>query len=209
MKFEAALVEMPIVAILRGITPSTVLAVADALASAGIRIVEVPLNSPEPLESISRLSREFSGRMVCGAGTVLDCNSVDRVHEAGGTLVVAPNTDHRVIDRCVGKGLTVIPGFVTPTEAFAALQAGARHLKLFPAGSLGPAYLKALRGVLPKDTAILPVGGVGAADISAWLAVGASGFGIGTELFRPGMAVLEVHRRATTLVRACQGARGD
>jgi 2-dehydro-3-deoxyphosphogalactonate aldolase len=209
MKFEAALVEMPIVAILRGVTSSTVLAVADALVSAGIKIVEVPLNSPEPLESISRLSREFSGRVVCGAGTVLDCNSVDRVHEAGGTLVVAPNVDHRVINRCVEKGITVIPGFVTPTEAFVALEAGARYLKLFPAGSFGPAYLRALGSVLPKDTAILPVGGVGAADISAWLAAGASGFGIGTELFTPGTTALEVHRRAATLVSALQRARSD
>jgi 2-dehydro-3-deoxyphosphogalactonate aldolase len=209
MKFEAALAEMPIVAILRGITSSTVLTVADALQSAGIRIVEVPLNSPESLESIARLSREFSGRMICGAGTVLDCDSVDRVLEAGGALVVAPNTDQRVIGRCVGKGVTVIPGFVTATEAFAALEAGARYLKLFPAGSLGPAHLKALGSVLPHGTAILPVGGVGAADISAWWAAGASGFGIGTELFTPGATALEVHCRAVSVVRAFQQARAD
>ena len=207
MKFEEALAEMPIVAILRGITPATVLTVADALVSSGIRIVEVPLNSPEPLESISRLSREFSDRMVCGAGTVLDPNSVDLVHGAGGTLVVTPNTNPGVISRCVAKGMTVIPGFVTPTEAFAALQAGARYLKLFPAGPLGPAYLKALNSVLPKATAVFPVGGVGAADLSAWLAAGASGFGIGAELFRPGADAAEVHRRGTMLVRACQQAQ--
>lgn len=208
MNFEEALGEMPIVAILRGVTPATVLGVADALVSAGIRIVEIPLNSPEPLDSIARLAREFSGRVVCGAGTVLDPDSVELVHGAGGTLVVAPNTNPGVIARCVTKEMTVIPGFVTPTEAFTALQAGARHLKLFPAGQLGPAYLKALNSVLPKDTSVLPVGGVGAADLSAWLAAGASGFGIGTELFRPGTDAAEVHRRATALVRAFEQTQG-
>jgi 2-dehydro-3-deoxyphosphogalactonate aldolase len=206
MKFEEAVAEVPIVAILRGVTPSTVLTVAEALVSAGVRVVEVPLNSPEPLESISRLAREFSARMVCGAGTVLNSNGVDLVYQAGGTLVVTPNTDLDVIARCVGSDMTVIPGFVTPTEAFAALQAGTKYLKLFPAGNLGPGYLKALNSVLPKDTAVFAVGGIGATDLPAWRAAGASGFGIGSELFTPGIDAAEVHRRAVTLVRACQQA---
>jgi 2-dehydro-3-deoxyphosphogalactonate aldolase len=206
MNFEEALAEMPIVAILRGVTPETVLTVTEALVSAGIRFVEVPLNSPEPVESIARLTRGFSKKIICGAGTVLNAAGVDMVFDAGGRLIVTPNSNAAVIARCLEKGLTVMPGFMTPTEAFVALEAGAKYLKLFPAGIFGPAYLKALYSVLPKGTSVFPVGGVSADDISAWWTAGASGFGIGTDLFTPGAEAAEVYQRAATVVRACRQA---
>jgi 2-dehydro-3-deoxyphosphogalactonate aldolase len=206
MNFEEALAEMPIVAILRGVTPEAVLTVTEALVSAGIRIVEVPLNSPQPVESIARLTRGFSRKVICGAGTVLTAAGVDMVCDAGGRLIVTPNSNSRVIARCREKGLTVMPGFLTPTEAFVALEAGAKYLKLFPAGVFGPTYLKALNSVLPIPTSVFPVGGVGADDISAWWTAGAAGFGIGTDLFTPGAEAAEVYQRAATIVQACRQA---
>ncbi|MFZ0499903.1 MAG: 2-dehydro-3-deoxy-6-phosphogalactonate aldolase, partial [Steroidobacteraceae bacterium] len=157
---------VPLVAILRGIRPEEVHEVGAALYEAGIRAIEVPLNSPSPLASVARLAEKFGDRCLCGAGTVLRASDVDAVHAAGGRLIVTPNTMPAVIQRAVELGLSVMPGFATATEAFAALDAGASLLKLFPAASYGPAHLQALRDVLPPAVAVFAVGGVGAANLA-------------------------------------------
>jgi 2-dehydro-3-deoxyphosphogalactonate aldolase len=194
--------ELPIVAILRGIRPDEILEVAGTLYEAGIRVIEVPLNSPDPLESIAKLANQFGDRCLCGAGTVLRPDQVDAVAEAGGKLIVSPDSNEAVIRRTVELGLVSAPGFATPTEAFAAIAAGAKTLKLFPAAAYGSRYLKALREVLPPDVSVLAVGGVGAAEMTEWLAAGAKGFGIGGELFKPGRPVAEIAERAAALVAA-------
>lgn len=193
---------LPLVAILRGIRPEEVLDVAAALYEAGIGAIEVPLNSPSPLESVSRLAAKFGDRCLCGAGTVLRPADVDAVHAAGGRLIVTPNTVPAVIERAVALGLTVMPGFATATEAFAALGAGAGMLKLFPAASYGPAHLKALRDVLPAAVSVFAVGGVGAANLAPWRMAGCAGLGVGGDLYRAGHPAGEVHRRALALVAA-------
>ena len=203
---EDLLAELPIVAILRGVTPARILDVAAALYGAGIRAIEVPLNSPEPFKSIELLAREFSGRCLTGAGTVLSVGDVDRVMGAGGTLVVTPNTDPAVIARGVEKSMTVMPGFYTPSEALAAVAAGARMLKLFPAATGGIAHLKAVQAVLPKGLPVYAVGGVGAADMGAWRKAGAAGFGLGSELFKPDFTDAEIAARAARCVAALRGA---
>ena len=194
--------DLPIVAILRGIRPDEIIEVAGALYESGIRAIEVPLNSPDPLESIALLSREFGARCLCGAGTVLRPDQVDAVALAGGKLIVSPDCNEAVIRRTVELGLVSAPGFATPTEAFAAIAAGAKTLKLFPAFAYGSRYLKALREVLPADIPVLAVGGVGVADMPEWLAAGAKGFGIGGELYKPGRSVAEIAERAAALVGA-------
>jgi len=196
----------PIIAILRGVTPPEVLDVAAALFQAGVRGIEVPLNSPAALESIALLSARFGKTCLCGAGTVLRAAAVDEVHAAGGRLIVAPNVDPGVIRRACDLGLTVIPGFATVTEAFQAIDAGARILKLFPAGTYGPAHLRAVREVLPRDITILAVGGVGAATLAPWIAAGIDGFGVGGEIYRPGRTAAEVGHRASQLIGAYRGA---
>ena len=193
---------LPLVAILRGVRPEEVLEVGAALHEAGIGAIEVPLNSPSPLESISRLATKLGDRCLCGAGTVLSPTDVDAVHAAGGRLIVTPNTMPAVIERAVALGLTVMPGFATATEAFAAIGAGAGLLKLFPAASYGPAHLKALREVLPPSVAVFAVGGVGAATLAPWRQAGCAGFGVGSDLYRAGHPAGEVHRRALALVAA-------
>ena len=193
---------VPIIAILRGVAPSNCVQIAEVIYRAGIRVIEVPLNSPDPFTSIRALSTRLGADCVVGAGTVLTVDDVNRTHEAGGTLVVAPNCDADVIRRAVQLQLNVIPGFATPTEAFTALQAGASDLKLFPAATYGPQHVKALRAVLPKHARVIAVGGIGARDIAAWLAAGASGFGFGSELFRPELSAAEVEQRARQLVDA-------
>lgn len=193
---------LPLVAILRGIRAEEVLDVAAALYEAGIGAIEVPLNSPSPLESVSRLAAKFGDRCLCGAGTVLRPADVDAVHAAGGRLIVTPNTVPAVIERAVALGLTVMPGFATATEAFAALGAGAGMLKLFPAASYGPAHLKALRDVLPAAVSVFAVGGVGAANLAPWRMAGCAGLGVGGDLYRAGHPAGEVHRRALALVAA-------
>lgn len=198
-----------IVAILRGVLPDQVLAVAAALYEAGIRTIEVPLNSPDPYRSIAALAGWCPADCLVGAGTVLSVEQVQRTHAAGGRLAVAPNTDPAVISAAVKLGLQAMPGFATATEAFAALQAGARDLKLFPAVAHPPAHVRALRSVLPADTGIFPVGGIGAKDIAVWLAAGASGFGFGSEVFRPEYSVADIGRRARELVGAFAQARGS
>ena len=198
---------LPLIAILRGVRPEEVLEVAAALREAGIGAIEVPLNSPSPLESISRLAVSFGDGCLCGAGTVLSAAEVDAVHAAGGRLIVTPNTVAAVIERAVALGLLVVPGFATATEAFAALGAGAGLLKLFPAASYGPAHLKALREVMPADVAVFAVGGVSAANAAAWRQAGCAGLGVGGDLYRAGHPAGEVHRRALTLVAAWRASQ--
>lgn len=192
----------PIVAILRGLKPTEALDIGAALSRAGIRIMEVPLNSPDPLESIARLADAFGSDHLVGAGTVLTPNAVEEVAAAGGQLIVTPNSDPAVISRAVEHGLVMMPGFATPTEGFAAVVAGAERLKLFPASAFGPAYLKAIREVLPRHVRCWAVGGTGAANIGEWLAAGAEGIGVGGALYRAGDDAATVGARAEELVAA-------
>jgi 2-dehydro-3-deoxyphosphogalactonate aldolase len=198
---------LPLVAILRGVRPEEVLEMGAALHEAGIGAIEVPLNSPSPIESVTRLAKELGDRCLCGAGTVLRPADVDAVHAAGGRLIVTPNTVPAVIERAVALGLTVMPGFATATEAFAAVGAGAGMLKLFPAASYGPAHLKALRDVLPPSVAVFAVGGVGASNLTPWRQAGCAGLGVGGDLYRAGHTASEVHRRALALVAAWRAAQ--
>jgi len=192
----------PIVAILRGVKPDEVVAIAKALVEAGIRAIEVPLNSPDPLESIRRLCQAYGDVALCGAGTVLTPQAVDDVAAVGGKLIVTPNTDPEVIARAVALGLTAMPGFATPSEAFAAVKAGARALKLYPASSFGPSHIKAVKDVLPKDILVYAVGGVGAANLEPWLTAGVAGIGVRGELYRPGSTAEQVGQKAAALVAA-------
>lgn len=192
----------PIVAILRGVRPDEVVDIATALIEAGIRAIEVPLNSPDPLESIGRLCAAYGDIALCGAGTVLSALAVEQVAAAGGRLIVTPNTDPDVIGRAIGLGLTIMPGFATPTEALAAVKAGATALKLFPAGTFGPGHLKAVRDVLPRDVRVYAVGGVGVANLEPWRAAGVAGIGVGGDLYRPGTSTQEVGTKAAALVAA-------
>jgi 2-dehydro-3-deoxyphosphogalactonate aldolase len=192
----------PLVAILRGIVADEVVAVAEALCRAGFGIIEVPLNSPDPLNSIGRLASALGDRCLCGAGTVLSPAEVEAVSARGGRLIVAPNTDRSVIARATALGMVSMPGFATASEAFAARDAGASALKLFPAASYGPGHIRALRAVLPASVPVLAVGGVGADAMAEWIRAGVSGFGIGSDLYRPGMSAAEVGERAARLVAA-------
>jgi 2-dehydro-3-deoxyphosphogalactonate aldolase len=206
MNPDALLTELPIVAILRGVTPDRILGVADALFEAGLRAIEVPLNSPEAFKSIESLSRMFGDRCLTGAGTVLNTGDVDRVADVGGKLLVTPNTNPAVIARGVEKGLTVMPGFFTPSEGFAALAAGAKYLKLFPASSGGTDHLKAMLAVLPKGQPVYAVGGVGAGNMKEWRRAGAAGFGLGSELFKPDFSDEDIAARARACVAAFKAA---
>lgn len=202
MTLDEALGECPVVAIVRGIRPEEAVEHGWALYEAGIRGMEVPLNSPEPIESIRRLSEAFGDRMVTGAGTVLHAADVEPVAQAGGRIIVSPNTSCEVIARAVALKLDPAPGFATATEAFMAIEAGARHLKLFPAVTYGPAHLKQLKAVLPAETVVWAVGGVGAEDLAGWWAAGARAFGLGGELFRPGQPVSETAEKAKRVIEA-------
>jgi 2-dehydro-3-deoxyphosphogalactonate aldolase len=203
--FDAAFAQAPLVAILRGVRPDEVEAIGEALVAAGFTLIEVPLNSPEPLDSIARLARRLEGRAVIGAGTVLRIEDVAAVEAAGGTLIIAPNADTRVIAAAAARGLVAMPGIATPTEAFAALGAGAVALKLFPAEAASPAVLKAMRAVLPAGTRVLPVGGISPDVLGPWRAAGAAGFGLGSALYAPGMSADEVGERARGFVAAMAG----
>ena len=206
--FARHLAACPLVAVLRGIRPDEVEAVGAALIDAGIRILEVPLNSPEAYESITRLSALAGDAALVGAGTVLDTESVDRVAAAGGRLVVSPCTDSDVIAATVAAGLVSVPGFFTPSEAFAAIRAGAHALKFFPAEAGSPAVLKAMKAVLPREMTVLAVGGMTPEGVAAWAAAGADGFGLGASLFRPGTtpeAAGEMARRFVAAVRPLAG----
>lgn len=197
-----ALGELPLVAILRGITPEEALPVGEALVAAGFRLIEVPLNSPRPLDSIARLSAALRGQAIVGAGTVLSMANVGAVADAGGQLIVSPNSNAEVIAETKRRGLWSIPGFFTATEAFSAIEAGADALKLFPAEAASPAVVKALRAVLPRTVPLLAVGGVSPESMAPWLAAGTSGFGIGSSLYRPGRSPAQVGAEAARFVAA-------
>lgn len=192
----------PIIAILRGLTPADALAVGKALIDAGIDRIEVPLNSPDPFESIRLMAAAFGERATIGAGTVLTTADVARVAQAGGRMIVSPNADPEVIRETRRLGLESYPGVFTATECFAAIAAGATGLKLFPADQAGLGMLKALRAVLPKDMDVYAVGGVGPANFAEWIAAGAQGFGIGSSLYKPGDSADLVASRAREMVAA-------
>jgi 2-dehydro-3-deoxyphosphogalactonate aldolase len=196
------LARCPLVAILRGVRPEEVEAIGDALLGEGIAVIEVPLNSPEPIESIRRLAARCGGRALVGAGTVLDPADCARIAAAGGQLVVTPHADPEVVRAAKAAGMLAVPGFMTPAEAFALLKAGADGLKLFPAEAASPAVVKALLAVLPKGTAILPVGGMEPATLAPWRAAGAAGFGIGSAIYKPGDDAAAVGAKARALVQA-------
>ena len=194
--------QLQLTAILRGIRPHEIIDVAAALVERGVHATEVPLNSPEPLDSIQRLAAAFGERCLCGAGTVLQVAQVDQVHAAGGRLLVAPNTDPAVIARALALGMVPMPGVASATEAFAAIAAGARELKLFPASSYGPGHLRALRAVLPPQVRMHAVGGVDEHNAGQWLEAGVVGFGLGGNLYRPGLSAAEVGARADAFLAA-------
>lgn len=198
-----------IIAILRGITLDEVASVGDALYASGIRIVEVPLNSPEPFRSIAALAARFQGRMIVGAGTVLDTESVDRVKSAGGQISVSPDCNPDVIARAVERNLVPLPGVFTPTEAFAAVRAGGRHLKLFPAEAASPRTVRAWKAVLPKDVRVYAVGGVTPANMKDWAEAGCAGFGIGSNIYKPGMNAENVSKAACEFVAAWNSLKGE
>ncbi|MGC8518245.1 MAG: 2-dehydro-3-deoxy-6-phosphogalactonate aldolase [Steroidobacteraceae bacterium] len=189
----------PVIAILRGVTPAEAIDIGRALIDGGIRMMEVPLNSPQPLESIARLTRTFGEQALIGAGTVLTVQDVEEAAAAGARFVVSPHTDPRIIRRTVDLGLDSFPGFFSASEAFTALGAGATQLKLFPALTVGTVYLKALREVLPRTAGVWAVGGTGAHDLASWLEAGAAGIGVGGSLYKAGDAAPLVRERAQAL----------
>jgi 2-dehydro-3-deoxyphosphogalactonate aldolase len=195
---------VPLVAILRGIRPDEALGVGQALVDAGWHMIEVPLNSPQPLVTITKLAVSFPHALI-GAGTVLQPEQVHEVHKAGGKLVVAPNFNADVVRAAVDLGMVCLPGVCTATEAFAALDAGATGLKLFPAEMIPPAAVKALRAVLPASTLLLPVGGIDLSSMAAYVAAGANGFGIGSSLYKPGRNAAAVKQSALDFRAACAG----
>ncbi|HKG76454.1 MAG TPA: 2-dehydro-3-deoxy-6-phosphogalactonate aldolase [Beijerinckiaceae bacterium] len=194
--------DLPLIAILRGLQPDAAAEVGEVLVEAGFRIIEVPLNSPQPLSSIERLARALPASVLVGAGTVLDLGDVDRVRDAGGRLIVMPHSDPDVIGRARDRGLVCTPGVATPTEGFAALKAGADALKLFPAEALPPPILKAWRAVFPPDTLMLPVGGIRPDTMKPFVDAGANGFGLGSALFTPKLTAAEVARNARDFATA-------
>lgn len=192
----------PLIAIIRGVTPDAVEAVGDALVEAGIRIIEVPLNSPDPLASIERLARRLGDTALIGAGTVLTLDQVTQVVDAGGRIIVSPCVNPRVIAATVAAGLVSAPGYFTPSEAFAALEAGAHVLKLFPAEAASPMVVKAQRAVLPREVPLVAVGGITPDAMAPYLAAGVDGFGLGSALYRPGHTRAEVAAQARAFVAA-------
>ncbi|MFZ6765791.1 2-dehydro-3-deoxy-6-phosphogalactonate aldolase [Undibacterium sp. Di26W] len=202
ISFDQAFTALPLVAILRGIRPEEVQAIAMGLYETGFRIIEVPLNSPSALESISLLSRSLPEDALCGAGTVLSADAVRQVHEAGGRLIVMPHADTQVISEAKAQGLYCVPGVCTLTEAFAALHAGADAVKLFPAELITPPIVSAMRAVLPATLRLLPVGGITPDNMQAYLQAGVSGFGLGSALYKPGMDSMAVQQQARRFVAA-------
>jgi 2-dehydro-3-deoxyphosphogalactonate aldolase len=202
MEFNTALADCPLVAVLRGIRPNEVIDVCGVLIEAGFRVIEVPLNSPEPFTSIQAMVDAFGAKAVIGAGTVMTGNAMAQVKAAGGRLIVMPHGDADLIRAAKAQGLFCAPGVTTPTEAFAALAAGADALKLFPAELVTPAVVKAMRAVLPPETVLIPVGGISTSNIPAYRAAGATAFGVGSTLYAPGKSLAEVRRVAAALVEA-------
>ena len=201
VKFHAHMDSLPLVAILRGLKPEEALAVGQAIVNAGFHILEVPLNSPEPLRSIQILSAAFPNALV-GAGTVTTAQQVRDIKAAGGQLIISPHLDENVVCETVNLGLISLPGVATPSEAFRALALGANGLKLFPAEMISPAVLKSMRAVLPKEVKLLPVGGIGIHNMADYRKSGASGFGIGSALFAPGKTAEAVGESAAAFVQA-------
>lgn len=193
---DTYLKDLPLIAILRGVTPDEIVAVGRALHDAGFRVIEIPLNSPQPFESIRRLTTELGESCLIGAGTVLTEAQVAEVDAAGGRLIVSPNANLAVIRASKAAGLVSAPGVATPSEGFAALDAGADSLKLFPAEQLGPAVVKAWRAVFPKELALLPVGGITPDNMGPYVAAGANGFGLGSALYKPGLSAAQVSANA-------------
>jgi 2-dehydro-3-deoxyphosphogalactonate aldolase len=194
--------QCPLIAIIRGVTPADAEAIGDAIHEGGIRIIEVPMNSPEPLKSIELLAKKFGDSVLVGAGTVLTVGQVEEVRAAGGRIVVAPNTNVEVIAATAEAGLVSCPGYFTPSDAFAAIAAGAVGLKLFPAEGASPAVLKAQLAVIPKDVPVMAVGGIKPDNMQPWLDAGASGFGLGGGLYQPGQSA------ADTLEKTCAYVAG-
>jgi 2-dehydro-3-deoxyphosphogalactonate aldolase len=192
--------QCPLIAILRGVTPDEAEAIGAAAIEAGIRIIEVPLNSPDPLESIEKLAARFGEHALIGGGTVLHTHSVADIRSSGGQLIVSPSTDIDVIAAAKSEGMVCCPGYFTPSEALAALHAGATGLKLFPAEGASPAVLKAQRAVLPSDVPVLPVGGIAPDNMGPWLDAGADGFGLGSGLYKPGQTAAETLQKAKAYV---------
>ena len=207
--FAQHLEALPLIAILRGIRPPEAAEIGCALADSGFGLIEVPLNSPDPLDSIERLARALGGRVLVGAGTVLDPADLNRVADAGGRMIVSPHMDLEVIRAAAARSLVAIPGVATPTEAFAALRSGADALKLFPAEMLAPAVLRALLAVLPPAVRLLPVGGISPDNMGPYLAAGAAGFGIGSALYKPGMGARDVGAAARRFVTAFRGHKSS
>ncbi|SHL28342.1 2-dehydro-3-deoxy-6-phosphogalactonate aldolase [Phytopseudomonas punonensis] len=201
---DSYLRELPLIAILRGVTPQEIVPIGLALYQAGFRIIEIPLNSPQPLQSIKLLAAELSDRALIGAGTVLSVQQVEDVAQAGGRLIVSPNCNAQVIQASRKLGLFSAPGVATPSEGFAALAAGAQVLKLFPAEQFSPQIVKAWRAVFAKDIALLPVGGITPTNMAPYMDAGASGFGLGSALYKPGMSASEVGDNAAAFVAAWQ-----
>ena len=198
----AAMAHCPLVAILRGVRPDEIVAIADVLVEAGFAMIEVPLNSPDPLASIAAIAGRYPAPVLIGAGTVLSIDQLAAVAGAGGRLIVSPNTDPAVIAASVARGLVSLPGYATPSEAFAALAAGATGLKLFPAEAASPAVLKAQRAVLPRDLPVFVVGGITPDSMAGWRTVGANGFGLGSALYMPGFAPAQVKSRGEAFIRS-------
>jgi 2-dehydro-3-deoxyphosphogalactonate aldolase len=200
-----AMAQLPLIAILRGLTPAEAPAVGQALVDSGFALIEVPLNSPDPLHSIAALTQQQPQALI-GAGTVLNAQQVKDVHAAGGRLIVSPNFNPAVVAQALALGMVALPGVATPSEAFAALDAGAHGLKLFPAEMISPATVKALRAVLPKAVALMPVGGITPDNMAPYLAAGANGFGLGSALYAPGRSAAQVAAQATAFVQAFRQA---
>lgn len=200
--FNRYFAECPLVAIIRGVIPVEAEAIAGALYDGGIRIIEVPLNSPEPLESIRTIAEKFGGRALVGGGTVLDPSRVDEVARAGGRLIVSPNTNRAVIEATVAAGMVSSPGYFTPSEAFEAIDAGAHSIKLFPAEAASPAVVKSQKAVLPKDIPLIVVGGVTPQSVQGWMEAGADGFGLGGGLYKPGQDARTTLEKAQAYVAA-------
>ena len=206
-RFAAAMARLPLVAILRGVKPGEAGAILEALVGEGFGMIEIPLNSPDPLKSIEKLRRLAPPEVFVGAGTVLTVEEVADVADAGGDLMVAPNSDAAVISVAKARGMAALPGVATPTEAFAAMDAGADGLKAFPAEMIGPAVVKAWRAVIPARVPILPVGGITPETMAPFFAAGASGFGLGSALYKPGDKPEIVRERAAAFAAAWKGLK--
>ena len=206
MNFKDAFLQMPIIAILRGVRPSEAVAIAEAVLESGIRVIEIPLNSPDPLTSIRHVAKELAGRAVVGAGTVLSEAEVDRVADTGGRLIVSPNTDPQVIRKTKARGLMSAPGVMTPSEAFAALSAGADVLKMFPGEFFSLPVIRSMAAVLPKTSVLVLVGGVTPDMIEAYCGSPVAGFGVGSSIYKPGMTAADVKVSAAGFADAIRRA---